>query len=306
MVYMSIWELIIDIIILIIVFGFVFAVIGAGEVLRKKKNLDPSFTRKMIHFFAGDAILFCPFFINPQIIPIIPLVMGILIFFSSPKSPIKSMKSMFEVMARAEDYAAGHIYGPLYYIISIGILVTAFAYFAGGSYWPLFTIAAIGLFAMYYGDGLATIVGQKWGKHKYTIRGCTRSIQGSLTVFIMTFLSAFLVVFYFNLFGFWPNMPPNQWLAIWLIYNLSPTIATYLALSIFLTTPPVIPMLTIILISGIVGGIVAALIEGCSGRELDNIYVPLAVTAVILLLVFLMLPSYFAVLSYNLGGLIPF
>ncbi|MEX2724247.1 MAG: hypothetical protein Q6367_010165, partial [Candidatus Freyarchaeota archaeon] len=110
----------------------------------------------------------------------------------------------------------------------------------------------------------------------------------------------------FNLFGFWPNMPPNQWLAIWLIYNLSPTIATYLALSIFLTTPPVIPMLTIILISGIVGGIVAALIEGCSGRELDNIYVPLAVTAVILLLVFLMLPSYFAVLSYNLGGLIPF
>ena len=98
MTYTSLWELIYDIIILVIVFGFVFAVIGIGEVLRKSKGLDPSFTRKMIHFFAGDAILFCPFFINPQIIPIIPLVMGILIFFSSPKSPIASMRSMFEVM----------------------------------------------------------------------------------------------------------------------------------------------------------------------------------------------------------------
>ncbi len=304
--YTSFWDSVYDIIVLIIVFIFVFAVIGTGEVLRKRKGLDPNFTRKMIHFFAGDAILFCPFFINPQIIPIIPLAMGILIFFSSPKSPIQSMKSMFEVMARAEDYAAGHIYGPLYYIISIGILVSIFAYPAGTAYWPLFTLAAVGLFAMYYGDGLATIVGQRWGKHKYTIRGCTRSIQGSLTVFIMTFLSAFLVLFYFSYFGFWPSLPMNQWLVIWLLYGFSPIFSTYLALSVLVSTPPIVPMLTLMLIVGIVAGIAAALIEGCSGRELDNIYVPLIVTAVIFVLILLMFPSYFSVLSLNLGSLIPF
>lgn len=303
--YTSFWDIIYDIIVLIIVFIFVFAVIGMGEVFRKRKGLDPSFTRKMIHFFAGDAILFCPFFINPQIIPIIPLVMGILIFFSSPRSPIESMKSMFEVMARAEDYAAGHIYGPLYYIISIGVLVAIFAYIAGGAYWPLFTVAAVGLFAMYYGDGAASIIGERWGKHKYTIRGCTRSIQGSLTVFIMTFLSVFLVLFYFGYFGFWPSFPLNQWLIIWLLYYFSPILSTYLTLSVLMSIPPIVPMLSLMLIVGIVAGIAAALIEGCSGRQFDNIFVPIMVTAVIFVLVFLMFPSYFSVLSLNLGNLLP-
>lgn len=304
--YTSFWEIIYDSIILVIVFLFVFAVIGAGEMLRKKKGLDPGFTRKMIHFFAGDAILFCPFFINPQIIPIVPLVMGILIFFSSPKSPIQSMKSMFEVMARAEDYAAGHIYGPLYYIISIGILVAIFAFLAGGAYWPLFTIAAVGLFSLYYGDGLATVIGERWGKHKYTIRGCTRSIQGSLTMFVMTFLSTFLVIFYFNFFGFWPSFPANQWLSIWLLYYISPIFANYLALTVILSTPPIVPELSLILIVGIVAGIVGAVVEGCAGRQLDNIYVPMIVTAVIFVLVFLLFPNYISVLSLNLGNLFPF
>ena len=305
MTYTSLWELIYDITILVIVFGFVFAVIGIGEVLRKSKGLDPSFTRKMIHFFAGDAILFCPFFINPQIIPIIPLVMGILIFFSSPKSPIASMRSMFEVMARTEDYEAGHIYGPLYYIISIGILVSIFAYPAGGAYWPLFTAAAVGLFAMYYGDGLATIIGERWGRHKYTIGGCTRSVEGSLTVFLMTLLSAFLVLYYFSFFGFWPSFPPDQFVTIWLIYSFSPTLATFLALSVFAAIPPMVPMLTLILIVGIVAGTVATLIEACSQRELDNIFVPIITTAVVFALLLLMFPSYFSVLSLNLGSLIP-
>ncbi|MFB0560097.1 MAG: diacylglycerol/polyprenol kinase family protein [Candidatus Lokiarchaeia archaeon] len=303
--YTSFWDLIYDIIILVIVCIFVLAIIGIGEVLRNRKGLDPGFTRKMIHFFAGNAILFCPFFINPQIIPLIPLIFAVLIFFASPKSPFEGMKSMFEVMARAEDYAAGHIYGPLYYIISIGILVAAFAFPAGTAYWPLFTIAAVGLFSMMYGDGLATIVGERWGKHKYTIRGCTRSIEGSLTVFIMTFLSAFLVLFYFSYFGFWPSFPLNQWLIIWLLYYFSPILSTYLTLSVLVSIPPIVPMLTLMLIVGIVGGIAAALIEGCSGRQLDNIFVPIIVTAVIFVLIFLMFPGYISVLSLNLGNLLP-
>jgi phytol kinase len=248
MAYTSFGDLIYDIIVLVIVFVFVFAVIGIGEVLRKRRGLDPSFTRKVIHFFAGDAILFCPFFKNPQIIVVIPLVMAIVIFLSSPKSPIASMRSMFEVMARTDDYKAGHIYGPLYYIISIGVLVAVFAYPAAAAYWPLFTLAGVGLFAMYYGDGLATIIGMRWGKHKYTVGKSTRSVEGSVTVFLMTVVSAFIVVYYFKYFGFWPSFPSSQFLIIWLLYSFSPTsvLASYLALNLLTSTPVMVPIINLI------------------------------------------------------------
>jgi phytol kinase len=302
----------------------------------------------MIHFFAGDAILFCPFFKNPQIIPVVPLVMGIVIFLSSPKSPIASMRSMFEVMARTDDYKAGHIYGPLYYIISIGILVSVFAYPAASAYWPLFTLAGVGLFSMYYGDGLATIVGMRWGKHKYTVGKCTRSVEGSITVFLMTVLSTFIVVYYFKYFGFWPSFPSKQFLTVWLINSYSPILANYLALNlftslplmvpmanlipsfpssnfvmfwllsssspvfamysalwVFVSMPPFIPTINLILVIGLIAGVVATVIEGCSQRELDNIFVPMITTAVIFVLVLLLFPGYFTVLSYNLANLLP-
>lgn len=304
--YLSFWDLVYDIIVLIAVFGYVFAVIGIGEMLRKRRGFDPSFTRKIIHFFAGNAILFCPFFKSPQIIPIIPLVMGIIIFLASPKSPIASMRSMFEVMARTDDYKAGHIYGPLYYIISIGILVSVFAYPAGAAYWPLFTLAGVGLFAMYYGDGAATIIGTKWGKHKYTVGKCTRSVEGSLAVFLMTVLSTFIVVYYFSYFGFWPSLPLKQILMIWLLNSFSPILASYLALNLLTSLPLMFPVINLILFIGIVEGIAAALIEGCSQRELDNIFVPIITTLTIFVLVLILFPRYFTVLSLNLGNLLPF
>lgn len=304
--YVSFGDFTYDIIVLTIVFGYVFAVIGIGELLRKRRGFDPSFTRKIIHFFAGNAILFCPFFKSPQIIPIIPLVMGILIFLASPKSPIASMRSIFEVMARIDDYKAGHIYGPLYYIISIGILVSVFAYPAEATYWPLFTLAGVGLFAMYYGDGAATIIGMKLGKHKYTVGRCTRSVEGSLTVFLMTFFSAFIVVYYFSHFGFWPSLPLKQILMIWLLNIFNPILANYLALNFLISLPLLFPIINLILVIGIFAGIVATLIEGCSQRELDNIFVPIITTAAIFVLVLLLFPSYFTLLSLNLANILPF
>ena len=200
---------------------------------------------------------------------------------------------------------------------------------------------------MYYGDGAATIVGMRWGKHKYTIGKCTRSAEGSLAVFLMTVLSTFIVLYYFSYFGFWPSFPQKQFFLIWLLNGFSPILSNYLALNlltslplmlpiinlipsfpssqfvifwllnsscpifaayfalwIFLLKPPVIPMINLILVIGIIAGIVAAVIEGCSQRELDNIFVPMITTTVILVLVLLLFPGYVNTLSFNLANLI--
>ncbi len=280
-----------DILVLAVVYVYVFSVIGIGELLRRWRGLEPEFTRKVIHFFAGDAIIFCPFFDTPQIIPLIPLTLALLIFFTTPKSPVKALRSMFEVMAREEDYATGHIYGPLYYIISIGIIVSVFAIPFNASYWPLFTLGAFPLFAMFYGDGLAAIVGKRWGKRKYTLRGSTRSIEGSLTVFAMSLLSAIIAFLYYSFFGFWPsmNMLTSRIITLSLL-GISPL----WLLALFLAATPV---QVVVLLLALTGSLLASLIEGVSPSGLDNLTLPLILTPIMVFSVYLLMPWYFTFLS---------
>ena len=39
---------------------------------------------------------------------------------------------------------------------------------------------------MVYGDGFAALIGQKFGKVKFTVFGGTKSLEGSLTMFVIT------------------------------------------------------------------------------------------------------------------------
>jgi len=280
-----------DLLVLIVVYVYVFAVIGIGEGLRRWRGLKPEFTRKMIHFFAGDAILFCPLFDTPQLIPIVPLTLGILIFFTTPRSPIGSLRSMFNVMAREEDYATGHIYGPFYYIVSVGVIVAAFALPLGAAYWPLFTLGAFALFSMFYGDGLAAIVGARWGKHKYTIRGNTRSLEGSLTVLVMSIVSAVITFTYYSYFGFWPSLGliyPRLLTAV--LFNFPVTLLLFVAL---LSTPIYTGLVAIV----VTGSLLASIIEALSPRGLDNITLPIALTLIFVVLAYFVAPWYFTLLQ---------
>ncbi|PNX49028.1 MAG: hypothetical protein BV459_00875, partial [Thermoplasmata archaeon M11B2D] len=49
-------------------------------------------------------------------------------------------------------------------------------------------IIAIGILAMSYGDGLASLIGIKYGKHTYTVFKDTKSFVGSLAMFACTFV----------------------------------------------------------------------------------------------------------------------
>jgi phytol kinase len=55
----------------------------------------------------------------------------------------------------------------------------------------------MGILAMSYGDGLASLIGIKYGTRKYTVFKDTKSYVGSLTMFLCTFLLLVIaVVFY--------------------------------------------------------------------------------------------------------------
>ena len=86
--------------------------------------------------------------------------------------------------------ASGHGFGLVYYAISWTIL----AFFFYNQPW----IIAVGIAAMSYGDGMAALIGERFGKHKFNISGDTKSLEGSLAMFLVLILSLFVVLIYYN------------------------------------------------------------------------------------------------------------
>ncbi len=78
--------------------------------------------------------------------------------------------------------------GVFYYSLSITLLVAIF--------WrmeqPQF--AVLGVMVMTWGDGLAALVGQRWGNHKYRVGNNQRSLEGSAVMLLTSALVCYGIV----------------------------------------------------------------------------------------------------------------
>ncbi len=73
-------------------------------------------------------------------------------------------------------------FGTFFYALSFGCLMAWF--------WPLGypQFAVAGILTMTWGDGLAALVGQRWGRHPYEFLGMRKSWEGSFTMAIVSAL----------------------------------------------------------------------------------------------------------------------
>ena len=62
-------------------------------------------------------------------------------------------------------------------------------------------IVALAIVPMVYGDGFAALIGQKFGRLKYTVFGGTKSVEGSLTMFVITSVMSVFVWMVFTSIG---------------------------------------------------------------------------------------------------------
>ena len=62
-------------------------------------------------------------------------------------------------------------------------------------------IVALAIVPMVYGDGFAALIGQKFGRVKYTIFGGTKSLEGSLAMFVVTSVMSVFVWMVFASIG---------------------------------------------------------------------------------------------------------
>jgi phytol kinase len=162
------------------VYIYVTALIIFTEKVFSKKY--PVQSRKFLHIMTGNIAFILPLFQTREIMAFLAAGPFILFtFLMSPYSPIKSM--------RGKTSEAGHGLGLVYYAITWTIL--AYVFFDHRE------IIAMGILAMSYGDGLASLIGIKYGARKYTVFKDTKSYIGSLTMFLCTFLLLVIAVLFY-------------------------------------------------------------------------------------------------------------
>lgn len=155
-----------DIELLVLVYIYVILIFVFSEKFLKSK---PSFSRKFVHIMVGNCIFIMPFFNDPYtMVWFLTLPITIAAFLLTKYSPIKIKSGVTD---------AGHALGLVYYA---GIW-TLLIFLLPDKLW----IVGLAIGAMVYGDGFASLIGQKYGKHQFNLTGDVKSLEGSLAMFVM-------------------------------------------------------------------------------------------------------------------------
>lgn len=169
-----------DLGLVVVVYVYVILVIAVSELLRKRRNLDAYTTRRAIHLLAGDSILLLPFFSNVIYPLLLPVGMGLMTGLSFA---LRKQSFLTQSMVDEKRYSRLHAYVPVFYIISIGILLITL--------WSQKPIVMAAIMVMAWGDGAASAITPSLGKrHLYPFSD--KSLEGSTMMFIFAFLGALL------------------------------------------------------------------------------------------------------------------
>ena len=133
--------------------------------------------RKVVHIGTGNVILFAWWLHIPAFIGVGASILASIVTFLSYRFPI--LPGINSVGRKS--------LGTFFYAVSIGVLVAWFWAINKPQY------AALGILVMAWGDGLAALVGQKFGKHPYKIWENQKSWEGSGTMALVSFIVSSLI-----------------------------------------------------------------------------------------------------------------
>jgi len=149
----------------------------AGLVNRLAKD-DPEIVRKIVHIGTGNVILLAWWLNIPASVGITASILASAVTLLSYRFPILP----------AINSVGRKSFGTFFYSVSIGVLVAWFWHLQQPHY------AALGILIMAWGDGLAALIGQRFGKHKYKVFSRQKSWEGSLTMTIASYIVSSLIL----------------------------------------------------------------------------------------------------------------
>ncbi|MEM7115268.1 MAG: hypothetical protein AAF614_22700 [Chloroflexota bacterium] len=199
---------------------YVLGMIALGEGLRRWLGYTSNFTRKVIHIGVGMVAWLLHFFFQlPWLFIICCGIFAVLTF-------LDWKYGLVEAMASGDESNLGTVYFP--------IMVAIVVYF----FWDRPPLMVAALMPLTWGDGMAPVIGRRFGTLSYQILSTKRTLEGSLGFFLFAFVFT--------------------WLALWAV-NGSPNISPIEAL---------VPALVVTAVS--------TLVEAISVWGLDNITITIA------------------------------
>lgn len=133
--------------------------------------------RKVVHMGTGNVILLAWWLQMPAWIGI-----GASVLFSI----VTLLSYRFPILPGINSVGRKSL-GTFFYAVSIGMLTVAF--------WQTHPhYAVIGILVMTWGDGLAALVGQRWGQHPYKLWNMQKTWEGSLTMLLVSYAVSSLVL----------------------------------------------------------------------------------------------------------------
>jgi phytol kinase len=149
-----------------------------AETLGRLTEIRGEWTRKIVHIGSGNVLLFAWLLNIPAWIGISAAIIAAILALISYQFPI--LPSINGVGRNS--------LGTFFYAVSVGLLI--------GIFWTIDQpyYGVLGILVMAWGDGMAAIIGQKWGKHLYQVFGMTKSWEGSLSMTGVSFLIAILIL----------------------------------------------------------------------------------------------------------------
>jgi phytol kinase len=148
-----------------------------ASLLNRFGNGNAEVVRKVVHIGTGNVILLAWWLHIPAFVGFGASVLASIVTFLSYSFPI--LPGINSVGRKS--------LGTFFYAVSIGILVAWFWTINRPQY------AALGILVMAWGDGLAALVGQKFGKHPYKIWDNLKSWEGSGTMAVISFIVSGLI-----------------------------------------------------------------------------------------------------------------
>lgn len=219
-------------------YAYASGLILLAQALRRWLGLPQHLTRKIVHIGAGMWVFAVLALFDRWVIGLLPFASFILINY------LLYRYRLFSAMDSG-DSAPGTVYFALAITLLFGLLWRP----AGPRDQVAFAVA--GVMALTWGDALAALVGQRWGRRRYRVGASVRSWEGSLVMFGASLVAMFLVLALLPGSALSPQaVPPGTGRA---------------------------------LTAALLGAGAAALVEGISPAGLDNLGVPLVATAVALL-----------------------
>lgn len=148
-----------------------------ASLLKRFGTDNPEVIRKVVHIGTGNIILIAWWLHIPAFIGVGASILASVVTLLSYRFPI--LPGINSVGRKS--------LGTFFYAVSIGVLVAWFWTINCPQY------AALGILVMAWGDGLAAIIGQKFGKHPYKIWDNQKSWEGSGTMALMSFIVSCLI-----------------------------------------------------------------------------------------------------------------